>query len=190
MITEFIKAAEHHVPIDVSSFIDILKNHSDYIEKTTGLKYWFVKKTQYNLPGLFIKKENEDVGFSYVHCIIPVKDVTNTKQAFRYEISPQILNFKNQLPSIVDCGICKKEVNLNECHIDHIILFKKLRDDWCKINKINIKGTIELTENGCLYSLKDRIMAESWRQYHKEHCTLRPACIKCNLSRGSRDIVT
>lgn len=72
----------------------------------------------------------------------------------------------------------------NDIHIDHIILFKELTDNFLK-NKINILTDFDDNYyNGSMF--KDKEFANEWFKYHLKHAKLRPLCKCCNLTRRKK----
>ena len=58
----------------------------------------------------------------------------NPKQA-RKAVRIQVSQFKNKVfkkLNSVPCEICSFAVNRNECHIDHVIPFKNLYENFCE----------------------------------------------------------
>lgn len=178
-IGEFINSAPIKQPLDIERFRSIFQRHPDYDIKTKGEKYWFVEVNQYKKKQLYIQRENDSVGFSYVHCITPYTNRMNFNNALRHEVHQQIKDFKNNLSNTFDCELCFKPTDKTSCHIDHINFFKDIVDTWCKINSIDY-NTVKLSNN----LLSDRTLANNWITYHLENATLRGTCVPCNLKRG------
>ena len=78
------------------------------------------------------------------------------------------------------CELCDKTKDI---HIDHVILFKELTDNFLK-NKEHIPTDFDDNNyNGAMFKDKDRGFAEEWYNYHLENAQLRPLCKCCNLTR-------
>ena len=67
-----------------------------------------------------IKEDNSIDNISYRCCINKPNNEKNLKEAMRYAILPQILEFKNN-QSKLECALCKSNENIQ---IDHLLLFK------------------------------------------------------------------
>mgnify|MGYP006433084385 CR=1 FL=1 len=116
-------------------------------------------------------KNNHRYVFSVKKCIynISVKKA-NIKIALRDAINFQILEFrhKNNIP--------------REYHIDHIIHFEKLIEDW--LEELNLELTdLVVVEEGSYKKLNDKNIEHSWIQYHKHNAKLRKLLVKDNLKR-------
>lgn len=135
--------------------------------------------------------------FSVDTCLYDASDdKENTKnviQALRDDIQYQINDFRENCEFQLTCDLCgifldcnlpmhKYKKPSNNSHIDHIITFKKLSDDFLRkyellpeCNKIG-NQTTERT-------LTDDTIRENWKEYHKINAKLRKICQICNLSR-------
>jgi hypothetical protein len=108
--------------------------------------------------------------------------------ALRYSIQDQILTFKeNQF--IGKCELCLKHLT-NDVHIDHVILFKIIVENFHKQNpNLSQPVTFEDARDGsnrAVFSKTDELYEYAWKEYHKEHAILRVLCAKCNLQRSKK----
>ena len=103
----------------------------------------------------------------------------------RYAISNQILEYKNSCEEHnLICEICKSK---EDTHIDHIILFKQLYDDFLKQNKLNIPVKFDDNYyNSAMFTPEDELFNKSWCEYHEKHAILRCLCKSCNLKRNKK----
>ena len=126
-----------------------------------------------------IKNNGEEESISWEICITgekcPVERRLTT--AMRYEIDDDIgyFKFKNcEKP----CELCGSSLNLT---CDHIIKFKKLKDDFLILNSNRIPT--EFSKNDLsqdIFREEDRGFAEDWWWYHHRNATLRILCKSCN----------
>jgi hypothetical protein len=81
---------------------------------------------------------------------------------------------------------CSKTNKTEEIHIDHIIMFKDLTNNFLK-NKKNIPTDFDSNYyNGAMFRDIDNDFAEEWFKYHLENAQLRPLCKSCNLARSKK----
>jgi 5-methylcytosine-specific restriction endonuclease McrA len=187
IISSFVNSVELNTPIDVSTFIDILKKHPNYEQKTLGLKHWYVGMNMFNKRGLYIMYENGNTdGFSYTCCIDPPTPRKDFITALRFEVYDQIKTVKDAMHATFECPICFKTVSKSQCHIDHIHPFKLIMNDWCILNNINIEDPPLLHHRGPIISLQNRELALNWYDYHKHHAKLQPLCAPCNLRKSAK----
>jgi hypothetical protein len=168
--------------VDVSPVIHLLQKHPDYEDKITDIDCWVVRVDPiYKSKGLGIRKKNGDViGFSYNHALSEGKTTYNSiiNKTMRDIISPYIIWFRKKLPKICKCELCS--CIAYDIHIDHVLCFKDIRDNWLKD-----KDIIDIIEddNG-LYSFEDYNLTLDWYNYHKDNAILRATCANCNMKRG------
>lgn len=165
---------------------DLIKLHPKYKEKIgDGIEHFHIKKhPKYIHYCIWIKQKNKEelVSFSWNECLkknktTPIQDF---KKALRITIEPQIINFKNSIED-KKCELCSSKENI---HVDHIIHFEKLIEDFLKINRENIP--ILFYKNKLLdleFKEEDLIIKNNWYNFHLENATLRLLCQTCNLSR-------
>lgn len=163
---------------------ELFKNHPEYPYKIRDMVDLCIKKNKLNFKAFelnIIREDGSIEDISYRSCIVKRPLDYNLKQAMRYSISPQILEFKNK--SNLICSFCNSTENLE---IDHIKLFKELYDDFIKQNT-NIPTIFDdNTYNGAMFKKEDVEFEEKWRNYHKDNATLRVLCKKCNCSRNKK----
>jgi hypothetical protein len=93
-------------------------------------------------------------------------------------IDPQIQSFRKN--NIMKCELCDKTKDI---HIDHVILFKELTDNFLK-NKKHIPTDFDDNNyNGVMFRDINKDFADEWFKYHLENAQLRPLCKCCNLTR-------
>jgi hypothetical protein len=106
--------------------------------------------------------------------------------ALRPVISPQIQIYREHKDTNVSlCSICNIDLTDNNFHIDHVIHFSKLVDDFTKLYNIiipteYIKKPITFER---LFIVDDKWIGNMFYKYHLTNAVLRVVCIKCNLTR-------
>jgi len=126
-----------------------------------------------------IKNNGEEESISWEICITgekrPVEKRLTT--AMRYTIDDQIryFKFKNREKP---CELCGSSLNPT---CDHIIKFKKLKDDFLTLNSNRIPT--EFSKNDIsqdIFREEDVVFSEDWWIYHYDKATLRILCKDCN----------
>ena len=95
---------------------------------------------------------------------------------------PRFLEFKNNQENL-ECKICKSREDI---HIDHLILFKTLYDEFIKTRNDIPTKFIENYFNGAQFSQDDIKFESEWKEFHKEKAVLRCLCKACNLTRKKK----
>ena len=106
--------------------------------------------------------------------------------ALRQTISSQIQNYREKEDTNISvCSLCKKCLKNKKFHIDHVIHFAKLVDDFTNLHNITIPSkynkmaiTFEKT-----FTPNDKWIGELFYDYHLKHSILRVLCENCNLTR-------
>ncbi len=175
-------------------FYDLAKNREDEnrkIEKIKIIQNPLNSKT-YHCEVVYNNETTEAIGFNKIidnigkteETIKEQKNKLDLSQSMRKEIKDQIQEFRSNVDLI--CLNCK---NTNcEFHIDHIIKFKKLQEDFfIKYPDIKIELEEDNINGGRKFKENSRI-SEKWKKYHKQNATLRILCKTCNLKLGSKDL--
>jgi len=103
--------------------------------------------------------------------------ITDVTRAFRYEISNQILDYKSQ----------HQLIGNSEFHVDHVVPFKKLFEDFLKEHNLQLQD-IELQEIEMKihrHKIQDRKLAKAWQDYHREKAELQILTVEENLKKSS-----
>ncbi len=116
-------------PIMYEKLMELFLTNPDYPEKVVSVVDIAIIKNKIN-PKHFelqsIKSKSDTDNISYLACIKKPNNKINLKEAMRYAIVPQILEFKNNLLKL-ECSICKSNEDIQ---IDHLILFKHIYDEY------------------------------------------------------------
>jgi 5-methylcytosine-specific restriction endonuclease McrA len=177
-----------------ASFKDLLKNHSDYKEKKgCGIQQFIIKKNKQNKNSYHMtlkRKDNTEVSFSWLHCCKFLeedlnKDNYNLSQAFRNAIYYQICNFrKSATKECVFCGVDDEDTIY---HVDHIIPFSKIKDDFLDEYVKPIPNTFDKDLDGIVtFTDDDYEFNKIWTKYHLENAELQILCQTCNLKKSNK----
>lgn len=121
---------------------------------------------------------------SWIQCA--TQKIPDSKEVFtsalRWAIQEQIDSFKRSNP-LQECTLCG--VKKGVFHVDHIILFKTLVEDFLKNNGDHPD---EFDKDGFkdIFRREDRIFEEKWKKYHEDNARLRWLCATCNLTRPKK----
>ena len=173
-------------------FCDLLKNHSEYDEKVgCGIDHFCIIKNKLN-PNFYgmelCRLDNSKINFSWVHCCEFKKRSYDwhLSSAMRSSIMKTIINFKNNNKS--ECKMCKVSDPDAIYHVDHIIPFINLKNDFLKIikQKLPISFSTCLNTGLCIFNDDDISFKNEWTSYHDAKCTLQILCRSCNNLKGKR----
>ena len=105
------------------------------------------------------------------------------KQAMRFEINNQILDYKYRFDSPYICNICKNSTSLVE--IDHCeIDFKDLLFNFIEKNPDCPKiFDDEPSYHSPVFKLCDKDFSEKWNEYHKINAKLQLLCVDCHTKK-------
>lgn len=188
-IREIVRVNRHKEIRPGSSTFDfvysLLTGHPNIEEKIKKLSHFFVGADGFgNFCFFAVNGSGQKVDFSWRICLNgkPKPSIFNLICAMRESISQQIINFKEANFNGI-CEICNK--NISNCHIDHVVHFKKISNDFLK----EYKGNIPISFDSCpktyraKFKVEDISFKNSWNSYHLNNATLRCACESCNLKR-------
>jgi hypothetical protein len=166
---------------DYDSLINLFSNHPDYPCKLRDLKDIIIvhnkrdfRYYEFNL----VRSDGTIEDISYIACISKPNKNKNLFEALRYCVQPQINSFRQKTE--MKCNFCSKT---DDIHIDHIITFKSLTDDFLK-DKITPKTFDYNSFHGAMFRAQDKTFSNEWYSYHVENARLRPLCKSCNLRRS------
>jgi hypothetical protein len=94
----------------------------------------------------------------------------------RYAIKEQIMEFK-YINKNKPCELCGTYLNITA---DHIIKFKKLKDDFLLENPDYPKEFSKNKYGSDIFREEDFEFVKLWQEYHKKNATLRILCANCN----------
>ena len=171
-------------------FCDLLKNHTEYDEKVgCGIDHFCIikNKLNQNCYGMELYRlDNTKINFSWVHCCEFKKRSYDMllSSAMRSSIIKTIINFKNNNNS--ECKICKISDNNTIYHVDHIIPFINLKNDFLKTTKFTLPISFSTCPNTglCIFNDNDSDFKNDWIEYHDTKCKLQILCRLCNNYKG------
>lgn len=126
-----------------------------------------------------INNDGTKDGISWHYCL-DKKKRDEFKVACRVAIVDQILEFK--INSNLQCCLC----NISEVkfHVDHIVHFEKLLQDFLSANKLKVPSSFDDYHDGrACFKNEDKEFEKNWQEYHAKYAQLRILCETCNLSR-------
>lgn len=174
---------------DFLFFIELCKRHPNHEDKLNNMIDFEIKPDSINKKVLtlhIIKSDNTTIDISIPKCVSGKSstDYELYNRSLRTVINPQIQEYKKANKNITNCPICNKILNYDNTHVDHIIHFAKLVDDFTKINKIKIPSKYDQTDkNTKCFTQKDKHIGLLFYDYHFKNADLRIICDTCNLTR-------
>ncbi len=166
---------------DFNDFMELFKNHPEDESKLKNVIDLCIITNKRNTKYFeinIIRDNGEIEDISYRSCISERHDRYNLYSALRYTIESQIKEFRDN--SELKCELCN---STNDIHIDHIILFKTIVEQFLKNYKIIPNSFDDNEYNGCKFKDEDKQFMTEWFNYHKLNAKLRCLCSKCNLTR-------
>lgn len=138
----------------VYNYLETNNNRVKFVKKLRSCRYNEVEIQIYR--NLVKKLTNFKVGKEEIELVKKFIKAYLQKSNFRISISNdqknEILNKQN-----FKCNICKKDINLSNCHIDHIIPFKYVGDELDS-NYQALCRACNLSKNSNLYAIFDKII--------------------------------
>ena len=138
----------------IYNYLEINNNRVIFVKKLRSCKYNEVEIQIYRK--LVEKLINFKVGKEGIELIIKLIKAYLQKSNFRISIRDdqknEILNKQK-----FKCIICKKDINLSNCHIDHIIPFKYVGDELDS-NYQALCRACNLSKNSNIYAIFDEII--------------------------------
>ena len=164
---------------DEEFMLYVFSRHDGFSEKCgCGFSHIFVDLDEFGGRHFRIARvDGTDVGISWHHALSPrSSERTHFMSALREEVKEQIFSFKASSGNV--CGICGGEISSGDKHIDHLIPFRSLVDQFFGQN---IHPTQKLDTTSIL---SNRQVAKDWSSFHQENAILQPAHAKCNMRKG------
>ena len=108
---------------------------------------------------------------------------TDLHSAFRICVDNQIKDFRKD--NMLICALCNN--SNTEYHIDHVIHFQKIVEDFLQNYKGKLPEIFDITNdstNRCCFKIEDIGLSNQFQDYHKQNAELRVLCKECNLRRS------
>ncbi|WP_162794089.1 DUF3223 domain-containing protein [Runella rosea] len=173
------------------------KLHHEWIDKK-GVGLLRIRRVMDKVYGKYRafqieRVDNSITDISYIIANIKTPRVgKDFKQALRWIIEPQILDFKKSVfahSNIVKCPISDEILRFEECHADHSNpTFDEIIMDFIKINKLtDLSQIVSISrDNQTKAELSDAKIANQFYEYHKSVAVLRCVSPNANLTRKKR----
>lgn len=179
---DYIRSHDHILDEDYETFVDLVSMHprglndGEHIEIRVNRDYGIARNSLYKVIGSTVVDN-----VSYQTCI----DGYNNNQSrvlacLRVAINDQIKEFKKTHLRPKLCPLCNKQ--LTDYHIDHVIHFKHIVDQWLEENNLTYND-LTIVKHGITKVIQDVDLVNDFYDYHQEHAELRYICPHCNLTR-------
>lgn len=170
--------------------MNILQRHPESSKKLANVKDIKIipnKMNKIDFEINLVKEDDTIEDISYNVCVTgkPKSNRQELLSALRYSIQNQIFDFRNNNNTDF-CDLCKKPTD-GILHIDHVVEFHKLVDDFHRQTTYLLPTEFEDVKDGtnrCKITNKDKKYEKQFQLYHQKHAILRPLCKHCNLSRN------
>jgi hypothetical protein len=125
-----------------------------------------------------IKNNGTEDSISWNSCVDMSKPPVETSIYYdmRYSIKEQIMEFKFTNKN-KPCELCGTYLNITA---DHIIKFKKLKDNFLLNNPEYPKEFGKSKYGSEIFREEDIEFEKTWQEYHMKNATLRILCTNCN----------
>lgn len=171
--------------------LTILQCHPNNAEKLKNMVDIKINLNSLNPKAYEVNIINTDgsiTDISWKQCVGSENIAKNNLQiAMRYSIEPQIKDFRSKANTETDtCVLCEFPLKNIVTHVDHVVHFEKLTNDFKTNTTCTIPTTFINTSDGSnrkTFCEADAAFEKEWVAYHLEHATLRLICKRCNLSR-------
>jgi hypothetical protein len=125
------------------------------------------------------------------------------RAALRNSVKDQVLDFRAAQTNAA-CPLCNRPIaptdwrpvpeslrfprrQVDSFHVDHVVHFAKLVEDFMEENKGTIVAPIQYDKEPrtllTIFTESDAALADRFREYHFHHAQLRALCVACNLTR-------
>jgi len=172
-----------------NELLEIVKYHPSSDNKLKNMNDFKIIKNKLNNKAYELNIINLDgsiLDISWKLCVTskhktPKQELSS---ALRYSIEEQIHDYKNKV-NIDKCVSCNTFTN-GKPHIDHVIYFEKLVNDFNTINILPIPSIFDEASdnsNRRAFTKNDIKYETAWKKFHKENAILQVLCKDCNLRR-------
>lgn len=172
---------------------ELCQRHPDKDNKLKNFKNFMIKRNDINNKGFelnIINNENNINSISWITCINSktTPKIQLFKASLRQSIYEQIIEFKISKNNQKNCLLCNCKITPENNHIDHIIPFENLVNDFLKINDIKIPENYGHNKkaNCSILNNNDKWIGDLFSKYHLEKAQLRKICLKCNIGRNKK----
>lgn len=182
-----------------NDMIELFGYHPDYVEKTSSFPDTWIPTitvgiTEWNNRCFYISDNGMNpIDFSFIACIDGAKsNYHNFTSSCRRAIDDDIVTFKTAFFNTEQkkyCEITGEQINYNTSHVDHIIPFKTLVDNFIKTYYIDVDKvhyTFSIGVSFFLYDVNTKRIMDTWIDYHRENALLRVISANANLQRSRK----
>lgn len=145
-----------------------------------------IQPNAFGQPELAYKIGTDKTVFSYRTCVFGKSYKRDLDRAMRRVIVSQLNPKSDGI-----CEICTKPILANDViHCDHVIHFRKLRDQFLATweGEVPTKFVTSKNRGGEIaFELQDVRFEYAWIAFHRKNAVLRIVHSICNLKRGGRD---
>ncbi|MBI5531806.1 MAG: DCL family protein [Deltaproteobacteria bacterium] len=167
---------------------DLLAMHPEAQDKIgCGVASLQVEKNGPTRGFWLTRRNGKRTDFSFPSCLTPVTPERDALNGLRTAIRPQILAYRDEAfagRDTVPCAATGAPVTRSSHHVDHVPGFAELvvlflQERGCALGSL----AVEPTRDGDTETrLADAEVLEAWREFHRQHASLRIVSVVANLS--------
>lgn len=172
--------------------LEKLRPHPNFENKTKNIQDIEIRRNPRGNLGyeLVIIYKNGQMDPISWHKAVEGKKSSNGKsliKCMRDAIMHQIFDFKKN-NKFEKCGnpscVCPRDIA--DEHVDHIIPFTQLVEDFLKNNNLKVPQFFDCVPGTSILAFKsqDILFQNAWKDYHLRNAKLRYLCKTCNLKRS------
>jgi hypothetical protein len=179
-------------PSDVPYFYELCKRHPTADDKLRFFSDFAIRYNLLNKKAMALDIINTDgsiTEISWKKCVTGRAETLQSLfcSALRHSVSNQISDYRSS-SNATSCEECHVSLLDKAYHVDHIVHFAKLVEDFLEEYKGSFDIPVKYDKEPLTYLTKfrqeDRMIADLFQEYHLHHALLRILCVKCNLTRG------
>jgi hypothetical protein len=196
---------------DVCYFYELCQRHPRSEDKMRNFADFAVRRDLLNKSAMALYIVNTDgttTEISWRKCITR-KAETNLsmfRAALRNSVKGQVIDFRASQTNAA-CPTCNRPIapterpvseserfprkQVDSFHVDHVVHFAKLVEDFMEENKGTIVPPVQYDKEPrtllTIFTESDAAIANMFREYHLRHAQLRALCVACNLTRPNHN---
>jgi hypothetical protein len=178
-------------PSDVPYFYGLCKRHPTADDKLRSFSDFTIRYDLLNKKAMALDIVNTDgsiTEISWKKCVTGKAETVHSLfcSALRHSISSQISDFRSSSNTVI-CEKCSTSLSDHPFHVDHVVHFAKLVEEFLEEYKgafdVPIKYDKEPRTYLTTFKENDKEIADLFRAYHLRRATLRLLCATCNTTR-------
>jgi hypothetical protein len=196
---------------DVRYFYELCQRHPRAEDKLRNFADFAVRRDLLNTSAMALYIVNTDwstTEISWRKCVTRKAETALSmfRAALRNSVKEQVLDFRAAQTNAA-CPTCNRPIapterpvpeslrfprkQVDSFHVDHVVHFAKLVEDFMDENKGTIVAPVQYDKEPrtllTIFTESDAAIASKFREYHLHHAQLRALCVACNLARPNHN---